>query len=139
MTRVDFYISKDQTANACQLIAARLTEKAVKQGLRVFIHSASQHEANTMDDLLWSAKPASFLPHSLADVEANDSVVIGWGQEPVGHDEVLINLTASAPPFFSRFKRVAEVVTQDPVRIDALRSAWRFYKHRGYPLGKYDV
>ena len=98
MTRVDFYISKDQTANACQLIAARLTEKAVKQGLRVFIHSASQHEANTMDDLLWSAKPASFLPHSLADVEANDSVVIGWGQEPVGHDEVLINLTANAPP-----------------------------------------
>jgi len=34
---------------------------------------------------------------------------------------------------------VAEVVTQDPVRIDALRSAWRFYKDRGYPLGKYDV
>ena len=139
MTRVDFYISKDQGETACQLIVARLTEKAVKQGLRVFIHSASQQEAKVMDDLLWSAKPASFLPHSLADIEPTDNIVIGWGQEPVVHDEVLINLTANAPPFFSRFKRVAEVVTQDPDRIDALRSAWRFYKDRGYPLGKYDV
>jgi len=44
-----------------------------------------------------------------------------------------------APAFFSRFERVAEVVTQEPDHLEALRAAWRFYKDRGYPLQKYDV
>lgn len=92
-----------------------------------------------MGTLLWAAKPASFLPHSLGDAEPEERIAIGWGQEPVGHNQFLINLAVNAPPFFSRFERVAEVVTQDADRIDALRSAWRFYKDRGYPLGKYDV
>jgi DNA polymerase-3 subunit chi len=139
MTRVDFYISKDHGDNARLVIAARLAEKAVKQGLRVFIHSTSENEATAMGTLLWAAKPASFLPHSLGDAEAEERIAIGWGQEPVGHNQFLINLAVNAPPFFSRFERVAEVVTQDADRIDALRSAWRFYKDRGYPLGKYDV
>jgi len=48
-------------------------------------------------------------------------------------------LTIGAPPFFSRFERVAEIVTQDPQFLEALRNSWRFYKDRGYPLHKHDL
>jgi len=34
---------------------------------------------------------------------------------------------------------VAEVVTQDPDSLAALRRSWTFYKERGYQLEKHDL
>ena len=54
------------------------------------------------------------------------------------HD-LLINLQLEIPGFFSRFRRVAEVVTQDASSLEALRRSWTFYKERGYQLEKHDL
>jgi DNA polymerase-3 subunit chi len=51
----------------------------------------------------------------------------------------LINLQLGIPDFFSRFQRVAEVVTQEPASLSALRESWKFYKERGYQLEKHDL
>ena len=66
-------------------------------------------------------------------------IAIGWGQEPQQHDDLLINLDLSVPAFFSRFHRVAEVVTQDPQSLGALRASWSFYRERGFALEKHDI
>ena len=139
MTRVDFYVVSDAGADARLKVAARLADKARGRGHRLFIHTADEQQARQLDDLLWSFPAASFLPHGLADTACDEDIVIGWGQEPHGHDDVLINLAIGAPAFFSRFQRVAEIVTQDPQFLEALRKAWRFYKDRGYPLHKHDL
>jgi len=139
MTRVDFYISNEQGEHSRLAVTARIAEKAYRQGRRVFINACSSDQAESLDALLWTSKPANFVPHGLITASEAEPVVIGWGQEPSEHDDVLINLSLQAPAFFSRFERVAEVVTQEHDHLEALRAAWRFYKDRGYPLQKYDV
>lgn len=139
MTRVGFYVV--QAADQAQRlqVAVRLADKAFQQGHRIFINAVDEAQARTLDDLLWTYRPSSFLPHGLHGEEQSDTIAVGWGQEPQGHNDLLINLQLEIPGFFSRFRRVAEVVTQDASSLEALRRSWTFYKERGYQLEKHDL
>ena len=139
MTRVDFYVVKSSGADARLSIAARLTEKALGRGHRVFINCDSRDQLDTLDDYLWRFKSSSFVPHCPASRDSEEQVVLGFDDAPGSHNDVLINLALAPPSFFARFERVAEVVTQDEDSLQALRDAWRHYKDRGYPLTKHDL
>ena len=139
MTRVDFYVVKSSGAEARLSVAARLTEKALGRGHRVFINCDSRDQLDTLDDYLWRFKPSSFVPHCPASSDAGEQVVLGFEDVPGSHNDVLFNLALAPPSFFARFERVAEVVTQDEDSLQALRDAWRHYKDRGYPLTKHDL
>jgi len=139
MTRVGFYVVQAADQAQRMQVAARLADKAFQQGHRIFINAVDESQARSLDELLWSFRPASFLPHGLHGQEHADSIAIGWGQEPENHNDLLINLQLNIPRFFSRFARVAEVVTQDPASLEALRESWKFYQERGYQLEKHDL
>ena len=139
MTRVGFYVVQGAGDSQRLQVAARLADKAFAQGHRIFINACDEAQARQLDELLWSFRPSSFLPHGLHGSDNNEGVAIGWGQDPVNHNDLLINLQLQAPPFFSRFQRVAEVVTQDEQSLAALRQSWTFYKQRGYQLEKHDL
>ena len=139
MTRVGFYVVQSAEAGARLSVAARLAEKAFQQGHRIFINAVDEQQARTLDEMLWSHRPASFLPHALHGQPDDGTIAIGWGQEPSNHSDLLINLQLEIPSFFSRFQRVAEVVTQDEDSLQALRKSWTFYKDRGYQLEKHDL
>jgi DNA polymerase-3 subunit chi len=139
MTRVGFYVVQAAEPGQRLSVAVRLADKAFQQGHRIFINAADEAQARSLDELMWSFRPSSFLPHGLHGQEHADTVAIGWGQEPHNHSDLLINLQLEIPSFFSRFQRVAEVVTQDPDSLEALRASWTFYKERGYQLEKHDL
>ena len=139
MTLVGFYVVQAAGEEQRLQVAARLTDKAFGRGHRVFINAASETQARQLDALLWSFRPTSFLPHALQGEEHGEQIAIGWGQDPGDHNDLLINLHLDIPAFFSRFQRVAEVVTQDDDSITALRKSWKFYKDRGYELEKHDL
>lgn len=134
MTRVGFYIVENEDEASRLRLAMRLTEKAHSQGHRIYIHASSESEAQELNDSLWSFRPSSFLPHALLTENPDEQICIGWGQEPTTHDDLLINLQPSVPPFVGRFKRVAELVNHEPARLAALRVSWRHYKERGYAV-----
>jgi len=139
VTLVGFYVVHTAAAGERLQVAARLTDKAFRQGHRIFINAADREQALELDTLLWSFRPSSFIPHGLLGEDHSATVAIGWGQEPDDHNDLLINLQLQVPPFFSRFRRVAEVVTQEPASLQALRQSWRFYQERGYQLEKHDI
>ncbi len=139
MTRVGFYVVQTGDQGQRLHVAARLTDKAFAQGHRIFINACDKAQAQELNQLLWSFRPSSFLPHALNGEEHSKHIAIGWGQEPQTHNDLLINLNLEIPAFFSRFNRVAEVVTQDPASLAALRKSWSFYKERGYQLEKHDL
>ncbi len=139
MTRVGFYVIQASGSQQRLQVAARLADKAFQRGHRVYINAADEQQAGELDQLLWSFRPASFLPHALHGRENDEPVTIGWGQDPETHDDLLINLQLEIPRFFSRFRRVAEVVTQDSDSLEALRKSWLFYRDRGYKLDKHDL
>ncbi|TXS95460.1 DNA polymerase III subunit chi [Parahaliea maris] len=139
MTRVGFYVVQAAGEVERLYVAARLADKAFAQGHRIFINAVNEAQAQQLDELLWSFRPSSFLPHGLCGSPDSDLIAIGWGQEPTDHDDLLINLQLEIPGFFGRFHRVAEVVTQEPDALQALRQSWRYYKERGYQLEKHDL
>lgn len=134
MTQVDFYVLPDATSRGRTLFVCRLAEKAFGLGHRVFVHLPSTDEARELDQLMWTFRDRSFLPHCLAGSDADAAVHIGTGSEPAGDFHLLVNLAQDVPAFFSRFERVAEVVNAEPAVREAGRGRFRFYKDRGYPL-----
>jgi len=139
VTLVGFYVVQSAEPGQRLQVAVRLADKAFQRGHRIFINASDEAQASELDELLWHLRPASFLPHGLHGQEHSDTICIGWGQEPEQHNDLLINLQLAIPPFFSRFERVAEVVTQEPASLAALRKSWQFYKERGYQLEKHDL
>jgi len=138
MTRIDFYILEGNGSADARLVACRVAEKAYLAGHQVYIHAADEREADRLDELLWTFRQGSFVPHQRIDrgtpADALTPIHIGWGGEPEVHDEVLINLAAEVPLFFSRFQRVAEIVPADEQAKQQGRARYKFYRDRGYPL-----
>jgi len=116
------------------LFGCRLAEKAFGLGHRVFVQAESEGEARELDDLMWTFRDRSFLPHCLAGQDASAAVHIGYGAEPADGFHLLVNLGSQVPGFFGRFERVAEVIDADESRRAQGRERFRFYKDRGYPL-----
>lgn len=141
MTRVDFYVLPDADPAQRPLLACRLAEKAYGQGLKVYIHTASEGEALLLDELLWTFRAGSFLPHALHHAVADEAppILLGHDHEPAAHTDVLINLGAEVPRFFGRFARVAELVDQRPELLAQSRERFRFYRERGYELNTHPL
>ena len=136
MTRIDFYILQQESAEARMLFVCKLADKALRHGSRVFILVADQVAAETLDALLWSFRPESYVPHALIDKQdaADVPVVISTGDDLADHHELLINLTDDVPPSFSRFQRLAEVAVQSESLLQTTRHHYAFFKQRGYPI-----
>jgi len=140
LTRIDFYTLESDSPGDRFLLSCRLTERARADGLRVLIHCPDAESARHLDRLLWTYRQDSFLPHGLvgpANPELDlglTPVLISADGKPEGEDQVLINLAAEVPPFFSRFERVCEPLDQDPDVTVAGRERFRYYRDRGYPL-----
>ena len=141
MTRVDFYILQGSQPNARQLFACKLTEKAYKQGHKVYINTGSDLQLKQLDDLLWTFRDGSFLPHGryAAEDPGEQPILLGHAIEPDGHNDVLVNLANDIPNFFSRFDRVAELVGGDDAQREAARERFRFYKDRGYTMNTHKL
>ena len=141
MTQVDFYILNDSAPQARPLFACRLTEKAYKQGHQVYINTESAPQLKQLDDLLWTFRAGSFLPHALYNSAADTGqpVLLSHALEPEGPADVLVNLDSTVPPWFGRFNRVAELVGADQTARATARERYRFYQDRGYTLNTHKL
>ena len=139
--RVDFYLLEDPEGAACDVTACRIAEKAWRQGHRVHLHADSPESARRLDDLLWTWRDESFVPHSVwsADAAADEPgggapVTIGWGTLPGFAAGVLLNLGSCVPEGFERFARIAELVGGAESSRTAGRERFRRYRAQGCDL-----
>jgi DNA polymerase-3 subunit chi len=141
MTRVDFYILRDTGDSASALFACRLTEKAVKQGHQVYINAESAAQLLQLDDLLWTFRAGSFLPHAVDNGKdsGESPVLLAHDRDPLNCHDVLVNLSSEVPPFFSRFNRVAELAGGNDAQRAEARNRYRYYKDRGYTLHTHEI
>ncbi|MDP1602537.1 MAG: DNA polymerase III subunit chi [Legionella sp.] len=128
--RVDFYLLATSDANARWLLACRLLEKAYLRGHRVFVYCNDKQQAELIDELLWTFKDDSFIPHNLQGEgpEPPPAVQIGFQDEPRGFSDILLNLADTIPPFYKRFKRVMELVGNDEPSKELSRLHYREYR-----------
>ncbi|MEE9493681.1 MAG: DNA polymerase III subunit chi [Gammaproteobacteria bacterium] len=135
MTRVDFYVLPQNDPLQRLKFACRLTEKAWSLGHQIHIHTTSEQETELLDKLLWTFKQSSFIPHGIHSVDTLTAqpITLSHNASP-DTQEVLINLAAEVPLFFSQFDRVAELVNQDDTIKQQGRQRYSFYQQRGYAL-----
>lgn len=150
MTKVDFYTgSTDKLRTACQL-----SHKAMQNGLRVLLHAPDESITNELDKLLWHYPSTAFIPHCRSHEAAASEmpvlgpelvegskwpVVLGHQEETFPHGEVLISLHTTCLPFFSRFERLIEIVSQDAEDARLGRERYKFYKDRGYEMRHFNL
>ncbi len=141
MARVDFYVLSESGEASRQRFACRLAEKAYRLKHSVHIRTATRQQAEALDDLLWTFRDGSFVPHELAGT-ANDPastpteapVTIGCDGAVVHPVELLINLTDEVPQDTSAFPRVAEIVTSDEDCRRRSRQLFADYRSQGHSL-----
>ena len=142
MTQVDFYLLQLPTAQDRLLFACRLANKAFAQGQQIYLHTDSEAQSEELNQLLWTFRPSSFLPHQRVSNNQDNSqqrVLVGHNNAPAHHRQLMINLASTAPEFFSRFDRLVEIVVQDTDITANSRINYRFYKDRGYPLDTHHI
>lgn len=144
MTQVDFYVLESDSDDARLRLACKIVDKATQLDHHVFVHATSEDEARKLDELLWTFSQSSFIPHRVVHETpaepAQEPVLIGVKAPPgPGRWDVLVNLGADVPEFFSRYERVAEVVDANATRREQSRERYRFYRDRGYKLNTHQV
>jgi len=137
MTTIDFYTHVDDRL----AVAARLAGKAVAQQCRVRVLTPDEATTAALDRMLWTQPATGFLPHCRlgSPVAAETPVIVDHRLEHEGPADVLINLRDEPPPFFSRFARLAEIVSPAAADAAAGRERYRFYRERGYELRAHNL
>ena len=143
-TRVDFYLLQDAADNeetAIQskyALACRLIEKAYLRGHKVFVFCNNRQEAETLDELLWTFKEESFIPHNLQGEGPDKPPPIQIGSdeavEPRGFSDILLNLSEIIPAFSQRFQRIMEIVPNAEQAKEISRVHYREYRAKGCAL-----
>lgn len=148
--QVDFYILAAAAERERLRTACRLADKAWQQGHRVFIHADSRETARSIDDMLWTYRQDSFVPHAMysqrqgingqsVDEDALEPVLVGDGSTYPAEIDVLINLAETVPPFADKSRRVAEIVSADDPGRRTGRIRYRDYLDRGVSIQQHDL
>ena len=141
MAQVDFYILPDDNQQARWLFGCRLVEKAWKLGLGVEVQLDTPAQAQAFDELLWTFKPESFIPHQRlgdARVQVLPLTADGISQAASG-DALLLNLSDQLPDDLKRFARLSEVVVQEAGVLAASRARFSAYKQQGHSLNTHKL
>lgn len=135
-TRIDFYLLEEHTLESKWLTACKLLEKAYIRGHQVFVYCNNQQDAELLDELLWTFKNDSFIPHHLRGEGPTPPppIQIGHTEEPKGFRDILLNLTHEAPAFYKKFTRVIEIVLNEEIQKEQSRLCYKKYKSEGCAL-----
>ena len=132
--RIDFYVLSEARENSRALLACRLVDKAYRLGHTVYIVTSSEAQAAVLDDLLWTFRQDSFVPHErypLASAEGSP-VLIGITSPAEVSAQVLINVTDALSDGFERYERVVELVDAHPDVLAKSRERFKQYRERGF-------
>jgi len=138
VTTIDFYVHVDDKHDT----ARKLCTKALATKARLVLWSADRAASQRLSKLLWSVPSTGFLPHvsSTDPLAAVTPIILDCELGPFPHDEVLVNLRAEVPPFFSRFQRLIEIVSaSDESDRREARDRFRHYRDRGYEIRTHDM
>ena len=137
MAKIDFYVLSGDGETIRHQFACRLAEKAYRLKHSVHIYVTDRENARKVDDLLWTFRDGSFVPHEVvtsSTSSAESPVTIGYGEIPIQDCDLLINLGEEVPKSAASFPRVAEVVTSDTDTLARSRQRFVDYREQGHTL-----
>ena len=135
MTEVIFV---EVTASRMEMQACEIAERIYAEGDRLLIVAIDEEQAARLDDLLWTYKPDTFVPHGLwksMDNEPAQPVIITTQKERVPGIASLLTMDYCPVEMVQQFSQVIHVVVVDnQERLEASRRYWTLLKDAGFSL-----
>lgn len=139
MAQVDFYVLDKFDEHSRYTLACKLAEKAWRLENTIHIHTMSQADAERLDELLWTFRDGSFVPHELVSSGNPAPVSIGYDSNTIESRDLLINLCDEIPAFANTFPRIAELVTSEENCRQKSRKRYAIYRDQGHILEMHKI
>jgi DNA polymerase III subunit chi len=129
---VSFYLLTDETTNL-ESFACRLCQRALAEGLQLFVCCESIESMERFDQLLWTFQASSFIPHAIDDPQA--PICLGLTIPDLFLQSTVqplacLNLSHRAVDT-EPFDRVFEIVAANDVAKATGRERFKAYKQQG--------
>jgi len=137
MPEVSFYVLSAQSANSRYLFACKLTEKAYRSGAFIYILMDDDRQCRKLDDLLWTFRAGSFIPHQIYSGSTPDllnKVLIGTIRPPEHWQQTIINLALQNAYLNCGSQRILEILDASETIKQAGRSRYRQYQHADFSI-----
>jgi DNA polymerase III subunit chi len=141
---VDFYLLNTSIQDSLYRFTCRLIEKAYLQQKKIFIQVNSHEEGQRIDELLWTFRDISFIPHSYLGVNPffdsySSAVNIATDKPKRLEADILFNLSHTIPTYFPEFLRIIEVVSEEKKNKNQSRQKYKFYKAQNCQLTTHNI
>lgn len=135
---VDFYVISQATPMS---FACRLLEKAYHKGHKVCVLTTDQQQAHELDQLLWTYKDDSFIPHNLQGEGPTPppAIQINFSDSKLQARDILLNLSDNIPSQHQQFRRIMHIVTSNPEQKNLAREHFKYYKQQNYSVNTHQI
>ncbi|MDO9424811.1 MAG: DNA polymerase III subunit chi [Methylobacter sp.] len=137
MAEVSFYILPTESLDDRYLFACKLIEKAYRSGCFCYALTDSAEQSRIIDDLLWTFRAGSFIPHQIYTGEQPDTeqvILIGSLDAPEHWQKILFNLSSRYPDFGAQTERIIEILDNSETTKEAGRNRYRRYQQSGIKI-----
>ena len=134
MAEVNFYILPSESLQERYLFACKLIEKAYRSGSVCYVLTDSIEQSRLLDDLLWTFRPGSFIPHQIYTGEPpgiEHVILIGSMNAPENWQKTLFNLSSHYPNPRPQTERILEILDNSETTKEAGRNRYRQYQQSG--------
>jgi DNA polymerase-3 subunit chi len=142
MPQVSFYLlPSDSETERCTFVC-KLVEKAYREKHRVYLQTASDVQAQQLDDMLWTFRAGSFIPHQIysgTPPSQENPVTIGTLTAPQGWRQTLLNLATEIPDTPEDYQRIIEVLDNSENCKQEGRIRYRRYRECGLPISTHSM
>ena len=109
-----------------------LLEKCLQRGWRALVRGGSQERIDALDDVLWTYRDESFLPHAREGDAARQPVWLTTDAGNPNGAQVLFLLDGAEPGDISEFERACLMFDgRDQIALDSARLRWKEAKEAG--------
>ena len=134
MAEVSFYILPSESTQERYLFACKLIEKAYRSGSFCYVLTDNAEQSRQLDDLLWTFRAGSFIPHQIYTGELPDFekvILIGSLDAPAHWQKTVINLSSHCPEQLDKIERILEILDNSAATKDLGRNRYRQYQQSG--------
>ena len=142
MPDISFYILPTKSDQSRFHFACKLAEKAYRSTNKVYILTNTETQNKKLDDLLWSFRAGSFVPHLVyteSTPAAENPVLIGSANAPENWQQTIINLSAQCPENLEQSERILEILDHDDAIKQSGRQRYRHYQQLGFNINTYQM
>ncbi|MEY3288341.1 MAG: hypothetical protein RLZZ419_583 [Pseudomonadota bacterium] len=159
MAEVSFYILPSQSIQDRDEFACKLIEKSYRSGCFCYVLTDNAKQSQKIDDLLWTFRAGSFIPHQIYTGElpviARDGVyaessqgassviekviLIGSLDAPELWQKTVVNLSSHCPEQFNKIERILEILDNSEATKELGRDRYRHYQQSGVKITTHKI